>query len=222
MQVKWNSLIKEIRETGDAYLLAVSGGVDSIFMLNFFAKNAGKPLRVVHFNHRLRDQSAEEEALVRATCERLGLTLVVGYGDPERMRAAESLEAEAREQRYKFFSEVRAAGELLVTAHHANDQLETMLLRMMRGYPHDNLVIRKRAGNRYRPFLSVPKETIVEQATRRGYVWMEDQSNHDTVHERNWVRHKIIPMMEERRNVLKSMVLSPEERGQLQRPQAAA
>lgn len=216
MQVKWKSLINEVQSTGDAYLLAVSGGVDSVFMLNFFAKNANKPLRVAHFNHGLRDQANDEEALIRDLCRKHDIPVSVGYGDPDKMRASDSLEGEARAQRYAFFTNLRQENELLVTAHHANDQLETIILRMMRGYPHDNLVIRKRAGYRYRPFLAIPKETIVGQATKQGLTWMEDESNADTVHERNWVRHEVIPLMSERRNVLRSMVLSPEDRGQLQ------
>jgi tRNA(Ile)-lysidine synthetase-like protein len=206
MQVRWNQIIDEIKGAADAYLLAVSGGVDSIFMLQFMAKNTGKPLRVAHFNHGLRDQSVEEEQLVRKTCADLGLECHVGYGDPSKMRAAASLEAEARAQRYQFFSAVRRQEELLMTGHHANDQLETIILRLMRGYPHDKLSMRKFAGSRYRPFLEVPKALIVEQATRRGYQWMEDASNADSTHERNWVRNELIPEMSKRRNVLKSIV----------------
>ena len=210
MQVQWNDIIEEIRTTAEAYLLAVSGGVDSVFMLRFMAKNSGRPLRVVHFNHGLREQSAVEEQLIRNQCGELGLELHVGYGDPDRMRSSRSLENEARRQRYSFFGSVRSDDELLVTGHHANDQLETIILRMMRGYPHDNLRIRRRDGDRYRPFLDVPKTVIVEQATRRGYRWMEDDSNADVRHERNWVRHVLIPEMSTRRNILKSMVFTAE------------
>lgn len=206
MQVKWNQIIEEIRTSADAYLLAVSGGVDSIFMLRFMAKNSGKPLRVAHFNHGLRGQSVLEEELVRRLCAELGLECHVGHGDVGRMRAAASLEAEARRQRYEFFAGVKRPGELLMTGHHANDQLETIILRLMRGYPHDQLRIQKYAGDRYRPFLDVPKAVIVEQATRRGYKWLEDASNADPTHERNWVRNELIPEMSKRRNVLRSIV----------------
>jgi tRNA(Ile)-lysidine synthase len=206
MQVKWNQIIAEIRSSSDAYLLAVSGGVDSIFMLRFMAKNFGKPLRVAHFNHGLRDQSTLEEKLVRRLCGELGLECHVGYGDVERMHGAASLEAEARRQRYEFFGGVKRSDELLMTGHHANDQLETIILRLMRGYPHDQLRIQKYSGDRYRPFLDIPKAVIVEQAKRRGYEWLEDASNADPRHERNWVRNELIPQMAQRRNVLRSIV----------------
>lgn len=206
MQVRWNHIIAEIRQTAEAYLLAVSGGVDSIFMLHFMAKNSCKPIRVVHFNHGLRDQSAIEEQLVMRLCTELGLECHVGHGDVARMHSAVSLEAEARRQRYEFFSSVKQPGELLMMAHHANDQLETIILRLMRGYPHDQLRIQKFSGDRYRPFLDVPKAEIVAQATRRGYTWLEDASNQDSKHERNWVRNELIPQMAARRNVLRSIV----------------
>nr|WP_250807456.1 tRNA lysidine(34) synthetase TilS [Neorhizobium tomejilense] len=194
--------------TSPAYLLAVSGGVDSIFMLRFMAKNSNCALRVAHFNHGLREQAAEEEAMVRDMCRELGIECHVGYGDPEGMRLSRSLEAEARRQRYAFFDSIKASDELIVTGHHANDQLETIILRLMRGYPHDHLRMQPRSGDRYRPFLYVPKAEIVSQATKRRYRWLEDASNDDIRHERNWVRHVLIPEMSKGRNILKSMVYS--------------
>lgn len=172
-------------------------------------------MRVAHYNHGLRDQSVEEEHLVRRTCEGLGLEYHVGYGDADRMRRASSLEAEARRQRYQFFSMVKRPDELLVTGHHANDQLETIILRLMRGYPHEQLRMQKYSGDRYRPFLDVPKSVIVEQATRRGYEWMEDASNSDPTHERNWVRNELIPEMSKRRNVLRTIVHTSATAGDL-------
>lgn len=123
------------------------------------------------------------------------------------MKVASSLEAEARDQRYRFFNEVKFADEMLVTGHHANDQVETVLLRLMRGYPDDNLRMKRVDGNRYKPFLEVPKDVILERSRHLGLVWSEDESNSDNIHERNWVRNVIIPQMMERRNVLRTIGL---------------
>jgi len=207
MPEKWRGIITEINATADRYLLAISGGVDSMFMLAFFARNSTVPFRVAHFNHGLRASADAEESLVRRWCAERDITFLTGRGDPAAMREASSLEAEARRQRYGFLDAVRAEGEMLVTAHHANDQLETVLLRLMRGYPDTNLRMRKVAGNRYKPFLSVPKEEIVRQATLRKIPWIEDGSNADTAHERNWVRNVLVPQMMERRNVLRTIAL---------------
>jgi len=207
MPENWRGIISDINATSERYLLAVSGGVDSMFMLAFFARNSTVPFRVAHFNHGLRASADAEESLVRRWCADRGIAFLSGRGDPAAMRDAPSLEAEARRQRYGFLDAVRAEGEMLVTAHHANDQLETVLLRLMRGYPDTNLRMRKVAGNRYKPFLSVPKEEIVRQATQRRIPWIEDESNADTAHERNWVRNVLVPQMMERRNVLRTIAL---------------
>lgn len=207
MQVRWREIIEEINSTADRYLLGVSGGIDSMFMLDFFHRNCAVPFRVVHFNHGLREVAAEEEAFVRNWCDRKDVTLHVGHGDPEAMRAAKSLEAEAREQRYGFMNSILMRDELIVTAHHANDQLETVLMRLMRGYPPDQLRMRKRTADKYRPFLMVPRADIEMQARNRRLQWMEDESNTDVAHERNWMRHVIIPQLMERRNILKTIAL---------------
>lgn len=207
MSLKWRDLIDEINGTADAYLLCVSGGVDSMFLLSFFAKNCSRPIRVAHFNHGLRGASEIEEGFVKAACERLGVECLVGRGDPEAMLDASSLEAEARRQRYEFFDSVRHDNEMLVTGHHANDQVETVLMRLMRGYPDDNLRMKKINGTRYRPLLDIPKEAIVGQAERRRIEWMEDDSNVDNSFERNWVRNVLVPQMMARRNVIKTIGL---------------
>lgn len=211
MSQNWRNLMAEINSTADAYLLCVSGGVDSMFLLSFFARNCERPVRVAHFNHGLRPNSEQEEAFVIDTCRQYGLVCVTGRGDASAMRASPSLEAEARRQRYEFFESVIDDREVLVTAHHANDQLETVLLRLMRGYPDHNLRMKRINGRRYKPLLAIPKETLVNQAVHRRIEWMEDDSNHDNAFERNWVRNILIPQMMERRNVLRTIALRDDD-----------
>lgn len=209
MQVAWKSIIDEINSMSERYLLCVSGGVDSMFMLEFFHKNCRQPFRVAHFNHGLRPAAEAEEGFVRAWCEMREIAFLTERGDPQAMRQASSLEAEARDQRYEFFRSIRHPDELIVTAHHANDQVETILMRLIRGVPHDRLSMKKRVADRYRPFLDVPRAEIERQARNRAIDWMEDESNLDTTHERNWMRHVIIPQLMERRNVLKTIGMGP-------------
>jgi tRNA(Ile)-lysidine synthase len=176
-----------------------------MFMLDFFHRQCGRPFAAAHYDHGLRDASAEERDLVARFCAERGIAFHSGRGDPDAMRAAPSLEAEARRQRYGFLEGLLRPGEVICTGHHANDQLETVLLRLMRGYPDDALRMRRFAGNRFKPFLSVPKEEIVRQAANRRIPWMEDESNQSLDMERNWVRNSLVPQMMERRNVLKTI-----------------
>lgn len=205
MNIKWRKYIAEINQTAPSYLLCVSGGLDSMFMLDFFRRKCERPIRVAHFNHGLRETAERDEQFVVQSCRDMGVQCIIGHGDAQIMRNAPSLEAEARNQRYAFFESIKRDGDLLVTGHHANDQVETVLMRLMRGYPDDQLRMQKINGNRYKPFLDIPKDEILKQAERLELTWIEDETNDDLIHERNWVRKVLIPQMMERRNVVKTI-----------------
>ncbi len=132
MQVRWKNIISEINSASNSYLLAVSGGVDSVFLLHFMKKHFSGDIRVAHFNHHLRAESDIEERFVRDLCASLSAPCSVGHGDPEVMRSVRSIEAGAREQRYQFLESVLPANSMIMLGHHANDQLETIIMRMMR------------------------------------------------------------------------------------------
>ena len=168
MSVHWRSIIEEIKATAPGYVLAVSGGLDSMFLLDVFERNLPSAFRVAHFDHGLRDASADEQRFVRNWCASRGVEFHGGRGDPEAMRTASSMEAEARRQRYGFLESLLGPGELVVTAHHANDQIETVIMRLMRGVPEGKLRMRKVEGRRYRPLLGVPRADIERQAKARG------------------------------------------------------
>lgn len=205
MNIPWRSIIVEIDQTASSYLLCVSGGVDSMFMLEFFHRNCKKPFRVAHFNHGLRETAERDQAFVESVCNKLGVECFVGFGNSDKMRKATSLEAEARDQRYAYYETIRLDTDMLVTGHHANDQVETVLMRLMRGYPDDKLRMKKVDEIRYKPFLDIPKDVIVERAKHLDLEWVEDETNNDTVHERNWVRHVLVPQMMERRNIVQTI-----------------
>lgn len=205
MNIPWRSIIVEINQVASSYLLCVSGGVDSMFLLDFFKKNCNRPFRVTHFNHGLRETAGADEAMVRKVCDQLGIECLVGHGNPDKMRRSPSLEAEARDQRYAYYETIRLDTDMLVTGHHANDQVETVLMRLMRGYPDDKLRMKKVDEIRYKPFLDIPKDVIVERAKHLDLEWVEDETNNDTVHERNWVRHVLVPQMMERRNIVQTI-----------------
>lgn len=208
--VPWRKIIKEIN-TFDKPVLAVSGGVDSVFLFDFYFRNYKSPFAVAHFNHDIRPTAGRDETFVRDLArsgEDQKVKFYVGYGNPEKIKAAPSIEAECRAQRYKFLNQVKDdfGATCIVTAHHLNDQIETILLRLMRGLPHSNLIMEAFSGDKiYRPFLQVPKQDIVDHCENRGLKWVEDETNYDNKYERNWLRNEIIPLLMVRRNLLKSM-----------------
>ena len=185
-------------------VVAVSGGVDSMFLLDFLTR-CNVRLHVAHVNHNLRPEALQEQQFVQTTTKALGLPFSTitcqGIAD------APSIEAEARRQRYEFLRSVKqdVNAFAIVTGHHLNDQVETILLRLMRGAPHDRLGMVENNGDVFRPFLEVSKEEILREATQRNLAWMEDSSNSDEDFERNWVRHTLLPEMMKRRNVMKTI-----------------
>ncbi len=180
-------------------LVGVSGGVDSMALLHALVRTGRKPV-VVHFDHGWRAESAKDAAWVREQAEKLGLKFVGG-----KMRAQawgrEHREAEARAARYAFFAKTarRLGGSDLVLAHHADDQVETFLLQLLRGggaaargmeaeARRDGLVI-------HRPWLGVWKKEIVRYARRHQLAWCDDATNADTRHRRNRVRRRVLPYL---------------------------
>jgi len=179
-------------------LIGVSGGVDSVALLHALAATGRRPV-VLHFDHGWRAESGADAEWVRGLARKLELKFVGG-----KMRAAAKgrREAEARAARYAFFG--KAARRLgirdLVLAHHADDQVETFLMQLLRGSgaagrgmdavsARDGLVL-------HRPWLSVWKKEIMAYARRQKLSWREDATNADTHHRRNRLRRRVLPYLQ--------------------------
>ena len=195
----------------ESWMVAVSGGVDSMVLLHFLIATKElhkKSIVVVHFNHQLRDQASEVDASwVENQCRILGVECVIGRGDV-RSRARESresIEMAARNLRYQFFAEQARLHNcnILVLAHHADDQWELILMRLMRGSGPGGLSgmssfqssANQHTLKLWRPFLGVDREAIVAYALECQFEWREDQSNKDLKYERNRVRHSLLPIL---------------------------
>ncbi len=204
MNISWRKIRQKIQSHADSYVVAVSGGVDSMFLLDFMSR-CDVRLHVAHVDHKLRENSYLERILVEESTKALGLPF--SYHECSSMAGVESIEAEARNQRYAYLQEVRLStgSAKIITAHHLNDQVETILLRLMRGHDHNTLGMRVDNGTVFRPLLEVPKELIRAESVRRGLKWIEDPTNASIDFERNWVRNSLIPQMLERRNVLQTI-----------------
>lgn len=181
-------------------LLAVSGGIDSMYLANRAPELfPGARFAVAHCNFALRGaESDADEAFVRAWCAEHGLECFVKRFDT-RGHAAEhgvSIEMAARDQRYAWFAELRRAGgfDAVAVAHNADDNAETLLLNLLRGTgtrglrgmgDHDGIV---------RPLLDIPREDIRAWMTARGLAWREDSTNADSAPKRNRIRNEVFPI----------------------------
>lgn len=191
----WKQLKKHGLEDRESFILAVSGGLDSMVLLHALKKLKPKAqLIVAHFHHgdsgvkevqTYRDQALN---MVKASTEALNLSFYSG-------KSLEKLtsEDEFRKQRLKFFSQIKAdfSEGILTTAHHKDDLLETWLLKMIRGTGPESLENFKFwNGQTLRPLLTFTKAELVEYAKAEGLTWLEDPTNQQNDYLRNWLRNE--------------------------------
>lgn len=175
------------------YILAVSGGVDSMALLNMLSKLAGVDLVVAHFDHGIRPDSAEDEKLVSDAAARLGLPFESGRA---RLGPGASEDA-ARRARYGFLEAARQkhGARTIVTAHHQDDLIETALINLLRGTGRRGLVAISSNQNILRPLINCSKKQILRYAAETGLQWREDPTNQSSDYLRNYIRHNLMPKM---------------------------
>lgn len=188
-------------ETGKSILLAVSGGMDSMVMLDIFRElqePLGLKLAVSCFDHQLRPESPEEADFVAKTAATYGLPCYLGQGDVRSLAAGGNLEDVARRERYRFLREVAAkiGANCIATAHHQSDQAETLLLHLLRGCGTAGLAaISPKEGDLIRPLLCLSRQEIETYAAGKGLEYREDQSNFSHEYQRNRVRWELLPLL---------------------------
>ncbi len=180
----------ELRINPGKYIVAVSGGVDSMALLDMLALTPGMDLIVAHYDHGIRADSDEDRQEVQAAAARHGLPFVYERGN----LGLGVSEAAAREARYAFLHRVRAehAAHAIVTAHHQDDVLETAIINMVRGTGPRGLSALRSTDAIVRPLLHVPKVDIERYATDRRLPWREDSTNSDERYLRNYVRRRLM------------------------------
>lgn len=186
--------------------VALSGGSDSMVLLHVLAEvrahNPRVQLRALHVDHQLQAQSGEWAQQCRQWAQQLQVeceVLRVAVTDIDEF----GVEASARKARYAAFKTALRPGELLLTAHHADDQLETILLALMRGSGVDGLAampacVRFAAGWHARPLLGFTHEALHDWAQARQLPYIDDPSNSDTHFDRNFLRQEVVPLLKTR------------------------
>lgn len=167
------------------YVVAVSGGVDSVVLLNVLSMQHEVELIIAHYDHGIRGDSAEDAEFVRELAASYGLPFKLAQGK----LGADASEALAREKRYEFLEQVRQKHDAVavITAHHRDDALETVLINVLRGTGRKGLSSLQ-SGQIVRPLLEHTKSEIVAYAKAQKLIWREDPSNKEERYTRNKIR----------------------------------
>ena len=203
---------KELFSAPCCVLLGLSGGADSMCLLHILCSMAGVDVFAVHIHHGLRGEEADRDVdFVKQQCAARGVSLTVRYEDVTAVAEQNKLSFEeaGRRVRYDAFEEIAVSEGIayIATAHNADDQAETVLLRLIRGTGVDGLAgIAVKRGRVIRPLLSCSRKEIEAYCLEKGVPYITDSTNVDTRYSRNYCRHELLPLME---------TLNPDVRGSL-------
>ncbi len=185
------------------YVVGVSGGVDSMVLLDLLSNTSDLELIIAHFDHGIRKTSVRDALFVEKAAKNLQLPYELGRAK----LGSKASEDQARQKRYEFLESIRRKyrAKSIITAHHQDDLLETAVINLLRGTGWRGLVAIKRNKGVLRPMLGFTKKQILEYAHSRNIKWREDKTNIDPKYFRNRVRSDIIPFLStyDRRHLLK-------------------
>ncbi len=177
------------------YVVAVSGGVDSVVLLDMLRGRPGLELVIAHYDHGIRSDSAQDRLLV----ERLAQSYKLPFVYEEGRLGPGASEATARQARYAFLERVRQEHNAvaIITAHQQDDVLETAILNILRGTGRKGLTSLASTPHILRPMLDIPKQQLIAYARSRGLQWREDSTNTDERYLRNYIRHRLLSRFDE-------------------------
>lgn len=182
--------------------IALSGGLDSCVLLHALAAlKLPVQLRALHINHQISPNANRWEQHCAAICEALAVPFTAVKVEVKNQ--GRGIEDAAREARYSVFERFVQPGNILFTAHHADDQTETLLLRLMRGTGPRGLAAMARSrelgqGALYRPLLGFTRDELAAYAITQGLSWVDDESNANDHYDRNYLRNQVMPLLRER------------------------
>ncbi len=189
--------------------LALSGGVDSVVLLDLLSKLSrplGFSLSAIHINHQISPHASDWADFCSHLCAQKQVPIQIKKVRVAR-RSGQGLEAAARAARYRVFAELES--DFLLLAHHLDDQVETLMQNLLRGsgllgasgMPEIRLQALLGEGQHltlFRPLLAVPRSLLLAYAQQHDLKWIEDESNTDTTFARNFLRHEVLPIIEQR------------------------
>ena len=198
--------LKLSKHTYKSVLLALSGGLDSVVLLHLLVAAKSSiylNLSALHVHHGLSLNANSWTYFCTELCHSLHVPLAIKHIKIDK-KSGLGIEAEARKLRYEAlfsYSCDDIKPEFIVTAHHQNDQAETLLLQLFRGAGVKGLAAMANIDEKrrlLRPLLNIPRSALLEYAKQHGLKWSEDESNGDTHYERNFVRHEVMRILVER------------------------
>ncbi len=200
--------------------IGLSGGVDSIVLLHSLqaqlSSEQASRLSVIHVHHGLSENADDWLKFCDDFCQKLGVNFVA---ERVSLKQQASLEDAARQARYQVFERVLSAKDILLLAHHAGDQVETVLFRLLRGTGGKGLSgmpeqrsVGQQAARLFRPFLNLSKADIEHYAKHHELQWIVDESNVDERFSRNFIRHRLVPKAQQRFPNMASNIVSTAKR----------
>lgn len=198
------SALESCEASSGQIFLAYSGGVDSHVLLHLCAQDPAlrDRLTALHVHHGLQSQAEAWASHAEATARALGVKFLLFRVDAH-PKSGESPEEAARNARYAALQSVMASGDVLLVAQHQDDQLETVLLQLLRGGGLLGLAGMPASlpfgrGTLLRPLLHVRKQLVDDYAAAQQLHWVEDPSNHESVYDRNFLRQEVLPLLKQR------------------------
>ena len=184
------------------FLLAVSGGIDSMVLLNFFQKNHESfTFSVAHINHNYHSDSKKMENLVKNQCDKMNSDLIIENIFLKEVNS--NIESNFRKMRYSKLEEIRKRikADFILTAHHADDQVETILMKILNSSGVEGLQgLRKLNQNIIRPMFNISKREISDYASLNNVKFIDDPTNCDDLFTRNFLRMNVIPQLKKIKN----------------------
>ncbi|MBR3161366.1 MAG: tRNA lysidine(34) synthetase TilS [Bacilli bacterium] len=197
-----NNILDNINIEKEKYLLVgTSTGPDSMALLHYLLYNTNKQIICCHINHNVREESKIEEEYLKNFCKKNNIifesTIIKKYNE-------NNFENEARKKRYKFYQEIinKYHAKYLFLAHHGDDLIETIMMKIIRGSNLEGYAGIKRISekNNYyivRPLLKYTKEDLINYNKLHNITYFTDNSNYDIKYTRNRLRHKLLPILKE-------------------------